>query len=43
MKILFLSITCQDIGVAMVTNMITNIILTFGTENITVIVFISPL
>ena len=28
-KILFLSFTCEDIGVAMVTNMITNTILTF--------------
>ena len=56
-KILFLSFTCEDIGVAMVTNMI---ILRyafavieffssslefwlFGTENISIIVFISPL
>ena len=28
-KILFSSFTCEDIGVAMVTNMITNTILTF--------------
>ena len=28
-KILFLSFTCEDIGVAMVTNIITNIIVTF--------------
>ena len=35
-KILFLSFTCEDIGVTMVINMITNIIFDF-------IVFISPL
>ena len=39
-KILFLSFTCEDIGVAMVTNMI--LIFDFKTENIS-IVFISPL
>ena len=43
MKILFLSFKCEDIGVAMVTNMITNTILPFLTENLSIIVFISPL
>ena len=46
MKILFLSFTCEDIGVAMVTNMISHSsleFLPFGTGNISIIVFISPL
>ena len=49
MKTLFLSFTCEDIGVAMVTNMISQLQESFplrwlfGTENISIIVFVSPL
>ena len=57
MNILFLSFTCEDIGVAMVTNMIIELefsvieffssslefLTFFGTENISIIVFISAL
>ena len=50
MKILFLSFTCEDIGVALVTNIISqNVSLLrqnfdfLEQENISIIVFISPL
>ena len=40
-KILFLSFTCEDIAVAMVTNMITNIILTFWNRKYKLVVLLS--
>ena len=42
-KILFLSFTCEDIGVAMVTNMISQLQESFPLSLLSIIVFISPL
>ena len=42
-KILFLSFTCEDIGVTMVTNMISQLQESFQLRLLRIIVFISPL
>ena len=40
---LFLSFACEDIGVAMVTNMISQLQESFSLRLLSIIVFISPL